>query len=55
MDEIPDCTERGNVLRMPSYLRDYPLNGTPRRLWAVVLADDPIPAGATCARLMLGT
>jgi uncharacterized protein (DUF362 family) len=31
---------------------DGPLNGTPRRLGRVVLADDPVAADATCARLM---
>jgi uncharacterized protein (DUF362 family) len=29
-----------------------PLNGTPRRLGKIVLADDPVAADATCARLM---
>jgi uncharacterized protein (DUF362 family) len=29
-----------------------PLNGTPRRLDRVVMADDPVAADATCARLM---
>ena len=29
-----------------------PLNGTPRPLWSLVLADDPVAADATCARLM---
>ncbi len=29
-----------------------PLNGTPRPLATIVLADDPIAADATCARLM---
>ena len=29
-----------------------PLNGTPRPLGAIVLADDPVAADATCARLM---
>ncbi len=29
-----------------------PLNGTPRRLNRIVLADDPVAADATCARLM---
>ena len=29
-----------------------PLNGTPRPLGKIVLADDPIAADATCARLM---
>lgn len=29
-----------------------PLNGTPRPLWTVVLAEDPVAADATCARLM---
>ena len=29
-----------------------PLNGTPRPLGNVVLADDPVAADATCARLM---
>ena len=29
-----------------------PLNGTPRRLGTIVLADDPVAADATCARLM---
>lgn len=29
-----------------------PLNGSPRPLWTVVLADDPVAADATCARLM---
>jgi uncharacterized protein (DUF362 family) len=29
-----------------------PLNGRPRPLWTVVLADDPVAADATCARLM---
>jgi uncharacterized protein (DUF362 family) len=29
-----------------------PLNGTPRPLWTVVLADDPVAADASCARLM---
>jgi uncharacterized protein (DUF362 family) len=29
-----------------------PLNGTPRRLDRVVIADDPVAADATCARLM---
>ena len=29
-----------------------PLNGTPRHLGKVVLADDPVAADATCARLM---
>jgi uncharacterized protein (DUF362 family) len=29
-----------------------PLNGNPRPLWTVVLADDPVAADATCARLM---
>jgi len=29
-----------------------PLNGSPRALWTVVLADDPVAADATCARLM---
>jgi uncharacterized protein (DUF362 family) len=29
-----------------------PLNGTPRNLGSIVLADDPVTADATCARLM---
>jgi uncharacterized protein (DUF362 family) len=29
-----------------------PLNGTPRPLGKIVLADDPVAADATCARLM---
>src|SRR5664280_1091036 len=29
-----------------------PLNGTPRPLGTIVLADDPVAADATCARLM---
>ena len=29
-----------------------PLNGTPRALGKIVLADDPVAADATCARLM---
>jgi len=29
-----------------------PLNGTPRRLGRIVLADDPVASDATCARLM---
>jgi uncharacterized protein (DUF362 family) len=29
-----------------------PLNGSPRPLWTVVLADDAVAADATCARLM---
>ena len=29
-----------------------PLNGTPRSLGKIVLADDPVAADATCARLM---
>jgi uncharacterized protein (DUF362 family) len=29
-----------------------PLNGSPRHLGFVVLADDPVAADATCARLM---
>jgi len=29
-----------------------PLNGTPRPLGRIVLADDPVAADATCARLM---
>jgi uncharacterized protein (DUF362 family) len=29
-----------------------PLNGTPRLLGKIVLADDPVAADATCARLM---
>ena len=29
-----------------------PLNGTPRQLGKIVLADDPVAADATCARLM---
>jgi uncharacterized protein (DUF362 family) len=29
-----------------------PLNGSPRTLGAIVLADDPVAADATCARLM---
>jgi uncharacterized protein (DUF362 family) len=29
-----------------------PLNGTSRRLGKIVLADDPVAADATCARLM---
>jgi uncharacterized protein (DUF362 family) len=29
-----------------------PLNGTPRPLGNIVLADDPVAADATCARLM---
>jgi len=29
-----------------------PLNGTPRPLWSLILADDPVAADATCARLM---
>jgi uncharacterized protein (DUF362 family) len=29
-----------------------PLNGSPRPLGTVVLADDPVAADATCARLM---
>src|SRR5215472_4613118 len=29
-----------------------PLNGTSRPLWTIVLADDPVAADATCARLM---
>jgi uncharacterized protein (DUF362 family) len=29
-----------------------PLNGSPRPLWTVVLADDPVAADAICARLM---
>lgn len=29
-----------------------PLNGTPRPLGSIVLADDPVAADATCARLM---
>jgi uncharacterized protein (DUF362 family) len=29
-----------------------PLNGSPRWLGCVVLADDPVAADATCARLM---
>ena len=29
-----------------------PLNGTPRPLGTLVLADDPVAADATCARLM---
>ena len=29
-----------------------PLNGSPRPLWTIVLADDPVAADATCARLM---
>ncbi len=29
-----------------------PLNGTPRPLGMIVLADDPVAADATCARLM---
>jgi len=29
-----------------------PLNGTPRTLGKLVLADDPVAADATCARLM---
>ena len=29
-----------------------PLNGTPRQLGAIVLADDPVAADATCAKLM---
>jgi uncharacterized protein (DUF362 family) len=29
-----------------------PLNGTPRPLANIVLADDPVAADATCARLM---
>lgn len=31
---------------------DGPLNGTPRRLNRIILADDPVAADATCARLM---
>jgi uncharacterized protein (DUF362 family) len=31
---------------------DGPLNGTPRSLNRIVLADDPVAADATCARLM---
>lgn len=31
---------------------DGPLNGTSRPLWSIVLADDPVAADATCARLM---
>jgi uncharacterized protein (DUF362 family) len=29
-----------------------PLNGTPRTLGKIVLADDPVAADATCTRLM---
>src|SRR5664279_3422509 len=29
-----------------------PLNGTPRPLGTIVLADDPVAADATCSRLM---
>ena len=29
-----------------------PLNGTPRPLGRIMLADDPVAADATCARLM---
>ena len=31
---------------------DGPLNGTPRSLNRIVLADDPVAADASCARLM---
>jgi len=31
---------------------DGPLNGTPRPMGRIVLADDPVAADATCARLM---
>lgn len=31
---------------------DGPLNGTPRALGQIILADDPVAADATCARLM---
>ena len=31
---------------------DGPLNGTPRPMGKIVLADDPVAADAICARLM---
>ena len=34
-----------------SRFHNGPLNGTPRPLGKVVLADDPVAADATCARL----